>query len=709
MHRTWAQRWLLVFLLVVIPLSAVGAQDEGRVLVSGQSLSGTLDGSAIVQVYTLSALARQTVEVRAQNPLGVPLAMSLTSASGALVAQTVDADTDGQVTLSVSVLADGTYYLTVFKAAGVASISTVTFTLTVNITAPDAGAATDVAPVQPTLTPSSVIDLPQTETATPANTFTTGQVITQSGVNIALTWNSTDDLDLEVRDPIGGSLYWETPTTPSGGTLSGNVNQQCVLTTANAPTETARWSPGGIPTGSYELLVYFQQSCNNNAPASFVITIDVNGASLSPIQGRLNPGDVFVASFEIAENGTSALTGLTGLVTDALPDSAQNIIAAALPIQFGVPLGGVIRNRTPYQTYSFEGRTNDLVTISMEASGGSLDTFLFLLDGAGNIIQLNDDIGQGITDSLIEAALLPRDDTYYIVATRYGKRIGGTEGPYTINITSQELELPAEFLALPRGSLEVRLLWNTGADLQLLVRDSAGSAVFDDVPEIRSGGRLAAQGNVNCRSSVGTPFSYIYWPTQVPPRPGAYEVEVWYQNNCNDFNPVSASLFVTYNGQQIVTDTIRPVPGERYLTSFTINADGTVIPSDGGIIRGLSDLNYQPEVQTAITLLPGEPRSGIITQENKFDVYAFDGAAGDVVTIAMNTTSGTLDPLLYVVDAFGNLIAENDDAVAGENINSLIANLALPATGRYIIIATHFGGRYGGTTGTYSLVLTRLN
>jgi hypothetical protein len=387
-------------------------------------------------------------------------------------------------------------------------------------------------------------------------------------------------------------------------------------------------------------------------------------------------------------------------VTEFLPDTVENIFASAVPIQFGVPLGGVIENAAPYQAYTFEGRTNDAVTISMEATGGSLDTFLFLLDGAGNIVQVNDDADVGITNSLISSALLPFDGTYTIVASRYAKRIGATEGPYTLNITSEALNLPAEFLALPRGLLEVRLLWNTNADLQLLVRDSAGNAVFDDVPEIRSGGRLAAQGNVNCRVSTGTPFSYIYWPTELPPRPGVYEVEVWFQSECNDTAPVSGSLFVTYNGQQIFNDTVRPIVGERYLTSFTLNADGTAVPSDGGIIRGVSDLNYTAELAAAPTLLSNEPRSGIITQDNKFDVYLFTATAGEVVTISMNNTSGTLDPLLFVVDAAGNLVAENDDAVAGENTDSLIANLALPADGQYIIIATHFGGRYGGTTGT---------
>jgi hypothetical protein len=80
-----------------------------------------------------------------------------------------------------------------------------------------------------------------------------------------------------------------------------------------------------------------------------------------------------------------------------------------------------------------------------------------------------------------------------------------------------------------------------------------------------------------------------------------------------------------------------------------------------------------------------------------------------VYNIAMNNTSGNLDPSLYLIGPAGDQVAANDDAVAGENTNSLIANFALPADGQYIIIATHFGARYGGTTGTYSLTLPNLS
>ena len=36
-----------------------------------------------------------------------------------------------------------------------------------------------------------------------------------------------------------------------------------------------------------------------------------------------------------------------------------------------------------------------------------------------------------------------------------------------------------------------------------------------------------------------------------------------------------------------------------------------------------------------------------------------------------------------------------DDAVVGDTTDSLIDNFALPTTGRYVILATHFGGIFG--------------
>ncbi|MCA9908161.1 MAG: hypothetical protein KC519_05880, partial [Anaerolineae bacterium] len=79
----------------------------------------------------------------------------------------------------------------------------------------------------------------------------------------------------------------------SGGTLSPNVNQGCVNIQTDNPTETASWSPGGVPTGSYEILVYYQQACGGDAPITFTVQPTLDGEALPPINGSLTPEQVY--------------------------------------------------------------------------------------------------------------------------------------------------------------------------------------------------------------------------------------------------------------------------------------------------------------------------------------------------------------------------------------------------------------------------------
>lgn len=694
----------LCFSLLLLATAFVGlvrAQDAARVLEPGATVTGTLDAANVIQVYTLTGVADQPVTLTAENTLGVPLVLVLTDTTGAPLLQVVDNDVDGLLTLETTFPADGTYYVTVFKSGGIGSIATLNFTLT-----READEGTPEATAAPETT-----DAPDVTTApeTTADAPVAGQVANVTGVQISLTWNSSDDLDLEVRDPVGGSLYWETPTVASGGSLSANVNQGCEVTTANAPTETASWLPGGVPVGSYEVLVYYQEACDGDNPASFVLSPVINGAPLTPVQGTLLPGQVFVTSFVIDASGQGTLSTQSGVEdVTALPAPAGELLAAAEPISPNTSVSGTITSQDVYDTYSFEAQANDLVTVALDANSGSLDTFVAVLDSAGRVVSFNDDSAPGITNSLIDSVLLPTSGTYTIVATRYAKQIGGTEGTYTLTFSTQASNLPEQFAALPRGSLEVRALWYTNADLQLLVRDASGEAIFDDNPDSRSGGLLGANGNVNCtqQSDADASFSYIYWPQNIQPRVGSYEVELWYQSDCNDTRPVQANLFISFNGTEVYSTTTQIIPNERFLTSFTIGADGRAVPSEGGIIRGVETLDYAGEIATAPTIVQGTPATGSITPENKFDVYTFEGTAGQTASIALNATSGTLDTTLYLIGPSGQLLAENDDVDPGVNKNSLIANFTLPETGDYIIIATHFGALYGGTIGTYTLTLT---
>jgi hypothetical protein len=695
-----------VFALSIGIAAPVWAQNA-ETISAGETISAVLTAQSPVQIFAFEATPGVTYVASATAQTTLGYGIDILNADGRSIITTGDFSevlnaaglNVSTATVAAAPAAEGTYYILVSTIVLAVTEGEIAYTLTLE--ADGIAAVTPVAPVpaeQPTL-----------EASAPAS-LSPGQLLTTAGFSIALSWTGAADLDLEIRDPIGGSLYWETPTVNSGGSLSPNVNQACTNINRENPTETATWSPGGIPTGSYEVLVYFQQACEGDAPVTFTVNSLIDGQALPPISGSVTPGQVYVSRVVINADGTAEVQQQGGIVLlESIPFDAAAVRASAQPLNLGATTSGFVGNAQPFQSFSFDGLANELLSINVVATSGSLDTFVALYDEAGTVIAFNDDIGVGITNSQIDSVLLPAAGTYYVAVTRYGKTTGGTEGDFDLLVTQQTVNLSQEFLNLPEGSLEFLVLWNSAADLQLLVRDPAGDSVFDDIPRINSGGILAAQGNVNCRVSAGTPFSYIYWPQERLPRPGVYEVEVWFQQNCGDPSPVTFSLYVTFNGRQILRATESPIPNERYLTSFTINADNSVTPSDGGIIRGVETLEYRPEIATAPALLPGTATAGSITQANKFDVYRYTGVSNSRVTIALNATSGTLDTTLYLLSPSGQLIAENDDAIPGENTNSLIADFTLPEDGQYVIIVTHYGALYGGTTGTYTLTLTELN
>ncbi|NDJ62940.1 MAG: hypothetical protein GYB67_17605 [Chloroflexi bacterium] len=743
--RTTNQRLLGLLCLLLIGLLASGAQAQqtpvDRALQSGVPVDSVLDNNNLIQVFTLQAAAGQTLTIAASNAIGAPLALVVTDQAGDILAQVADSDVTGDVVLEAGELPiGGLYYITVFKSAGVGSVGTLQFTLTATLSgegvavaaaptesptdAPAQVPSTPIVTAAPTLAATAAVfpapatptpQVPPTEIAAAGSTAQTpGQVVTIGGIQVALAWNTTDDLDLEIRDPVGGSLYWTTPNVNSGGTLGPNVNQVCEITT-DTPSESASWPPGGVPTGSYEVIVYYEAACDGDNPVTFTVSPIVNGVALAPIQDTLLPGQIYVSSFVINNDG-SAQTGAFGGLVDGqlLPASAAELILNAQPLTVGSEITGFLDRNQIYQSYAFDAAANDVLTVSMNAISGSLDTFLILLDSAGNIVSSNDDRQQGNTDSLLDTVLLPNAGTYTLVATRYAKGFGGTEGGYTLNIGTAATALPDQFSNLERGSLEIRLLWDTNADLQLLVRDPAGEAIFDDNRQSRSGGQLLADGNVNCRPlTAPAAFSYIAWPQNIPPRLGPYEVEVWYQNECADPNPVRFTLAIFFNGQEVFSDApLPPLPDQRYLTSFTLEADGTARSSDAGFITGINSLDWATEREAGnftVLVPPNQQVAGSITPDNKFDVYVFEAQAGDVLqTLAMRATSGNLDTTLYFVGPSGALLDENDDIIPGTDTNSAITSIPLLETGQYTVVATHFGALYGGTTGTYTLTFDLL-
>ena len=114
-------------------------------------------------------------------------------------------------------------------------------------------------------------------------------VLMQSGISVTLTWDADVDMNLNVRDPLGNQLYWDSRTSPIGGTFGFDANGLCEVI-SDSPVETANWAAGFLPTGSYEVLVYYRQSCVTPAqPVAFTLQVAVNGQNLPPVTGTLTP------------------------------------------------------------------------------------------------------------------------------------------------------------------------------------------------------------------------------------------------------------------------------------------------------------------------------------------------------------------------------------------------------------------------------------
>lgn len=712
---------LMLTLILLTPFSFVLAQgNPAKPLNFDEPVQEQLAENEAARIFLFLGRASDTINLMATGDF--PLVILLSDVNGTNLAEGLD---DGGVTTISGVLLPqtGTYFATVVRAPG-ATLDAGSFELTLSTgELADISPSVVAAPVVPEAT-EAVTAEPTVEVAAETGTLqTTGaaafippsEVLMANGMEVRLEWATAVDLNLEIRDPIGNTLYWDSRTNSgTGGTFGFDANGLCEVLT-ETPVETAAWRPGFLPTGSYEILIFYRQSCTTPAqPTPFTITVTVNGTQLEPIQGTLVPpiqgqSSVYVTNFLVATDASAAIN-VGGVYPDTslriLPAQAPDIIANAQPITRDVVTTGAIFEAQDYLAYAFEAQANELITASLTATSGNLDTLLQVVDANGTLLDVNDDSG-GTRNSTITNLRLANAGTYYIIATRYGKEIGGTEGEFELLLTGPTGELPPEVasLNLPQGAIEISLLWTTGADLQLLVRDPVGDSVFDNSPQVNSGGILAASGNVDCVRAPGTPVSYIYWP-QGFLRPGTYEIEVWYQNQCDDLTPVEFTLTTLVNDTVVISERQFAQPNQRFVVSFTVGGDGTTARGDGGFINALdsTSLDYRSEAPVALSL--SQPVTGTITQDNVFDLYAFDGTANQVISIAMTANSQTLDTRLFLISPSGVQVADNDDIQPGENQNSSISAFTLSETGQYLIIATRFALNYGGTVGSYSLVIT---
>ncbi len=362
---------------------------------------------------------------------------------------------------------------------------------------------------------------------------------------------------------------------------------------------------------------------------------------------------VWATSFEPGESGEYQVE------VRAIQGGAQTAMDPGVRVESGrLEPGDEVLERGEYQdVFTFDGVAGQ--TALLDLRSGDFDTYAILVSPSGRTFE-NDDFEGDARRSVISEALAETGE-YQVGVTSYA---AGETGSYALRIRLTERE-PA---AAPAPRTESGRL--AAGDDTLRTGEYADSYTFEGSP----GETLVA----TLTSSEFDPYLMVRGPDadrrendDVEGRPGESEVRM--------------TLAESGSYRVIVTSY---APGETGAYALRID-------------RGTPDRAEQQRRDVANLPVGSSVRSALDEDDalrdtgQHRDLYVFEGEAGDGVSVRM--TSQAFDTYVQIVTPSGEVI-DNDDWQG--SLEESRIDLALPATGRYRLVATSYRAR---DTGGYEL------
>lgn len=230
--------------------------------------------------------------------------------------------------------------------------------------------------------------------------------------------SSLDASDLTLED--GSSVeVWAIDLT-AGQSVSVTLRSRAfdtVLLVMQGDTPTNRAMNDDFEEGSTDSRLVFR------APSTGSYLLVANSL------GRAQYGAYTIEVASVGGNSGGASAGSAGGAVGDMMSSGSNAIT------MGQTVNGALSTSDPkltddshYDEYTFEGNAGDRVVITMRSGG--FDTFLRVVDAAGNEVGSNDDAFEGSTDSQVVVTLSARG-RFTIVANSLE---AGQTGSYTLTL-----------------------------------------------------------------------------------------------------------------------------------------------------------------------------------------------------------------------------------------------------------------------------------
>jgi hypothetical protein len=131
--------------------------------------------------------------------------------------------------------------------------------------------------------------------SSPATVTTAVTHVTTGEVQVSVSWDALNDIDLRVVDPLGFEVSWEDDRSPEGGELDLDSNASCDVDGIN--NEHIVWPIGKAPRGTYLVRVDNFENCSDTA-VNFIVTVQTTG----------HPTQTFAGSFAATDPGDSAVS-----------------------------------------------------------------------------------------------------------------------------------------------------------------------------------------------------------------------------------------------------------------------------------------------------------------------------------------------------------------------------------------------------------------
>ncbi len=341
-------------------------------------------------------------------------------------------------------------------------------------------------------------------------------------------------------------------------------------------------------------------------------------------------------------------------------------------IAAGNPVSGTFGAADERHVYLFSGQGGQYASLRMTRSGGDIDPFLTLYDPAGRPMASDDNSGDG-NEALVRNVLLPQTGEYIVRAAgdgrsgdyRLGLTLGAAREPVTPNIP--------EPTATPTATATAESQPDRLGDHVPVTGLLAQAGDFVRYPIVVEAGEVFTVGVSPVAGSSLRPILELYSPA-------------------GELSRRATASDSSAGGDALIPALVAPESGTflAYVLGEA-NSSGEFVIAFG---RGESREDIARGDAAPDTTLTGE-----ITRRGLRDLWNLYLNRDDVITVAINPQSATLDPVIELVAPDGTVMARDDNSGGGRT--PLLNSLRAPQTGRYSLRVTAAGG---ASSGVYTLV-----